>query len=426
VLLGQWAQGSGTFALNGGVLETPVVRTDAVGGGYGCLYLNGGTLKAAADTTNFVYAESGDVMNIYVGAHGADIDTNGFNVYLDTYLQRDPALGLSGADGGFTKSGAGTLSMNTNNQFTGPTNINGGTLVFNLFQCIQSASSINVNNGAGLILGASSGLTVSGVHLNNGSIVGPASAPLTSTSTFDVQNGSVSAVLNGTVGLTKSTSGVVTLTGANTYTGVTTVTGGALALGPAAWSAVLTGTGHADIQKGMMQFVYGTGTDPLSTTIYPALVASYNGGVGSWTTGLFQSSTALANGTTLGWIDNTTSEPIVSGSNVFPADCVTVIATMPGDFNLDGAVDFADVDIWKSNLGVSGATWIMGDGTYDGSVDFADVDLWKANLGGSFDTGASAAASSGVGSPVPEPGTLALLLPVLALFGYVVARRRSK
>jgi hypothetical protein len=134
----------------------------------------------------------------------------------------------------------------------------------------------------------------------------------------------------------------------------------------------------------------------------------------------------LANGTTLAWIDNTTSSPIVSGANVFPADCVTVLAALPGDYNLDGTVNFADLDIWKANVGSSSATWVTGDGTYDGNVNFGDLDLWKANVGGSFGTSAPAGAGSGVGSPVPEPGTLALLLPVLALFGYVVARRRRK
>ena len=43
---------------------------------------------------------------------------------------------------------------------------------------------------------------------------------------FDVRSGTVSGVLNGTVGLTKTTSGTVTLSGANAFTGGVTLNGG--------------------------------------------------------------------------------------------------------------------------------------------------------------------------------------------------------
>ena len=51
------------------------------------------------------------------------------------------------------------------------------------------------------------------------------------TNAFDLQSGSVSAILGGTIGLTKSTAGTVTLTGANTYSGTTTISGGTLLVG---------------------------------------------------------------------------------------------------------------------------------------------------------------------------------------------------
>jgi autotransporter-associated beta strand protein len=43
---------------------------------------------------------------------------------------------------------------------------------------------------------------------------------------YNLQNGTVSAVLAGTNGVNKTTAGTITLSGANTYTGTTTVTAG--------------------------------------------------------------------------------------------------------------------------------------------------------------------------------------------------------
>jgi len=64
---------------------------------------------------------------------------------------------------------------------------------------------------------------------NGGSITGTGTSTLTSSGTFEMQSGSVSAILGGSgISLNKTTSGTVTLSGANTYTGTTTVSAGSL------------------------------------------------------------------------------------------------------------------------------------------------------------------------------------------------------
>ena len=83
-----------------------------------------------------------------------------------------------------------------------------------------------------------------------------------------------------------------------------------------------------------------------------------------------------------------------------------------GDFNSDGLVDAADLDLWKEGFGMaSGATRDDGDADGDGDVDGADFLQWQT----AFSSGSSAAAT-GV---VPEPSTTALLCGGLtaALFG---------
>ena len=110
--------------------------------------------------------------------------------------------------------------------------------------------------------------------------------------------------------------------------------------------------------------------------------------------GQFRDSTAAATGLTLGYLDNTALKQ------------VTIMATYPGDFNLDGVVDNADRSIWFANA-FTGTTWQQGDANYDGAVNGLDRDLLFANLGLPPIAGALPTASA---AAIPEPGTLALLL----------------
>jgi autotransporter-associated beta strand protein len=108
-------------------------------------------------------------------------------------------------------------------------NLSGGTLLLNYNNALNALTPITLTGGALAMNGFTD--TVSTVSLRAGAsqITGPGT--LTSSATFDVQDGYVSAVLAGTtnaVGLNKTTGGTVTLDGLNTYTGPTNVTGGKL------------------------------------------------------------------------------------------------------------------------------------------------------------------------------------------------------
>jgi probable HAF family extracellular repeat protein len=81
------------------------------------------------------------------------------------------------------------------------------------------------------------------------------------------------------------------------------------------------------------------------------------------------------------------------------------ILTLPGDFNVDGMVDAADLSQWKGDFGVNGRSDADGDGDSDG----ADFLIWQRNLG--------MTSAAPVGVATPEPPNCLLALAVLAVLG---------
>jgi autotransporter-associated beta strand protein len=252
-----------------------------------------------------------------------------------------------------------------------------------------------VKNGGGT-------LTVTGASNYNGAIT--IVAGTLNLAPNDGTTATYSGCIGGNGPIVKSGGGTAILSAANTYTGLTTIMGGTLELGPAAQNCVLN-LGGANIQSGAIVFDYAGGADPI-TTIQSLLKASYDGG--RWDVGQFRDSTASATGLTLGYVDNTAT------------DQVKVMATYPGDFNLDGVVNNLDYAIWAANV-FTGATWQQGDANYDGVVNGLDRDLWIANVGLPQLSGALPA--EGV-TPVPEPATLVVLATALLLSLLTCAWRR--
>jgi autotransporter-associated beta strand protein len=159
-------QGAGVYELNGGTLLTGIVQT-VNSGSYGTstFDFNGGTLEASDASTTFMQGLT--TANVQTG--GAIINTNTFSDTISQALLHDATLG-STPDGGLTKDGVGTLTLNAVDTYTGATTIASGTLALSATGTIANSASIDVQSGttfdvsaktAGFTLGA--GQTLEGV-----------------------------------------------------------------------------------------------------------------------------------------------------------------------------------------------------------------------------------------------------------------------
>ena len=81
-----------------------------------------------------------------------------------------------------------------------------------------------------------------------------------------------------------------------------------------------------------------------------------------------------------------------------------------GDFDLDGAVDVTDFNLWNNNKFSANGLWSGGDANADGFVDVGDFNIWNDNKFTSADV-----------ATVPEPSGVAIAI----LFGFIIVAFRA-
>ncbi|MFZ4776977.1 MAG: beta strand repeat-containing protein, partial [Terrimicrobiaceae bacterium] len=218
--LGGFSVLSGTYNLNGGTLAANNVLMHT-SNGTGNFNFNGGTLRS---TDNGVFSVNAtQAVTATVQSGGAIFDTNGFTLVVNS------ALANGGGGGGLAKNGAGTLTLNATNAYTGATSINAGTLQLG-------------NGGTAGMLSTSSAIT------NNGTLAINRSDAVVQGTDFS------GAAISGTGLFRQAGSGNTTLNIANTYTGGTTLAAGTVIVSAA---NALSTSGNITFTGGTLQFNSG-------------------------------------------------------------------------------------------------------------------------------------------------------------------------
>jgi outer membrane autotransporter protein len=250
---------SGGTTLNAGTLNI----NNATALGTGTFDINGGTIDnstagAITLTTNNVQTWDGDFT--FTGTQDLNLGTGavtlGANRQVTTSAKTLTVGGAIGGAFGLTKAGAGTLTLDGVNTYTGPTVVNAGTL--NLNQSLTAsllsfsgagtvnlADNMNVSSGAVTTTANNQGtFNFLGTHTTSGTI-GAAGLALAA---INVQNGTVTmdhdlAATTTTVdSVAGGGTGTLTVTGGRTITGdLTLANSGVLNLGSN--TLTLAGTG---------------------------------------------------------------------------------------------------------------------------------------------------------------------------------------
>lgn len=237
---------TGITSINAGILSVATIGNGGVAGNIGAatsaaanLVLGGGTLQytGATATTNRNYTFSTGTTSTI------ELVTNDLTL-----------TGASAAtSGGFTKIGNGTLILTGANLHTGTTTVADRTLEYGANNVLATGP-VTVNGGILDIKTFSD--AVGTVTLVDGEING--TTGVLTGSSYAVQDGIITAILAGTGGLTKTTTGTVTLSGVNTFTGAVTITAGILSVSTIADGGVSCNLGAASTTAANLTLNGGT------------------------------------------------------------------------------------------------------------------------------------------------------------------------
>ncbi|CDX32238.1 Outer membrane autotransporter barrel domain (modular protein) [Mesorhizobium plurifarium] len=304
-------------------------------------------------------------------------------------------------DAGFTKLGAGTLTLaNANNDYIGATTIAGGTLAVSTLANGGQASGIGAASNASSNLVLQNGGTLSYIggttSSDRGFTLGAGGGAI------DVIGGTtltMSGVATGAGGLTKSGTGTLVLSGTNDYAGGTTVSAGILRAG----SNSAFGTGAMTVNTG--------------ATLDLAGRANTVGGLGGGGSVLLGGTTLTTNnnGSFSGTISGTGGVTIAAGSQTFSGctnsynGATTITGTLSVGCLRNGGQpsDIGASSNASANLQIDG-TLIYTGGSVTTDRGFSLINIGAINVANAATTLEFSGVATGTSLNKTGPGTLVL------------------
>ena len=233
---------TGGTTVSGGVLA---LGSGGALGTTGTVSFGGGTLQfSASNKTDYSARFSTASGQAY------SLDTNAQAVTL--------ATALTSNGGALTKSGAGTLTLSGANTYTGGTTVSGGVLALGSSGALGSAGTVSFGGGT---------LQFSASNTTDYSARFSTAASQTYSLDTNAQAVTLATALTSAGGaLTKSGTGTLTLSGANSYAGTTTVNAGTLLLNKSSTGA-LAATSALALGGGTFSILGKTGANVTTQTM---------------------------------------------------------------------------------------------------------------------------------------------------------------
>ena len=453
---------SGGFILNAGTLRLGGGSGVNTQFGTGTVTINGGSLGsesfARTLTNNFTYNA-----DLVIASTSNRIDFNGTGTLtgnrtfaLDTTTTvYNGAIGESGGSYSLTKTGVGTLWLDTAaHTYTGGLIMEAGQINVGGSSTLSAAGNVTVNGGTLNI--ATHTNAVGAVFINGGTISNTSGGGILSSSLgFTATAGNINAILAGSGTFTKNGAGTATFGFAsnnqNTYTGATIVDSGTLALGVSnriADAGALTVNGGAfslltfNDQVGVVTLAGGS----ITSTTGTLTASSYAFQSGSASAILAGSATALTK--------TTSGTATLSGVNTYTGSTTVDAGTLALSDNAELRFSIGSSGV-NNQVNGSGTLTIDGDfrfnlasaGTTEGNIwNIVTVGTLSETFGGTFSVFSTNGAFNNNGGGiwtrtensvnyqfsqatgnllvVPEPSTL-LMLGLGSMLVLYKGRRRS-
>ena len=267
-----------TFALGAGKLTLTIPVTRAPGN-----VTWTGTVSGVWDLAGSANWRLGGSPEVFVSGDSVTFDETGStrpSITLDQSVSMG-GMSVSGAGsysiggtgsiggvGGLAKSGAGTLTLNTTNSFTGPVNVTGGVLAVANLADGDQPSSIGASSAAAtnfVLNGGTLRLTGSQTNTNRALTLGADGGTIDTPVTFQISGG-----ITGPGTLTKTGFGAFILANANTHAGGTVLQSGTLVLASDTANTDGLGSGGVTLQGGTLRMYNNTSS--YNTSSWPVVV----------------------------------------------------------------------------------------------------------------------------------------------------------